>query len=106
MQILATDGQTRFGYIAVAASEYCVYGLFSGRPRAGSTLSVGRRPAHPSEQLVTRSEADGLGAHCPRESQEMERKQQAPGNHCPPPPSPTRNPTSNRVHQAGSSNSA
>lgn len=40
MQIFATDGQTRFGYVNVAASKCCVYGLFSGRTRAGSPGKV------------------------------------------------------------------
>lgn len=40
MQIFATDGQTRFSYVNVAASDCCVCGLYSGRTRAGSPGKV------------------------------------------------------------------
>ncbi len=33
MDVLVTDGATQFGYIDVAASSCCIYGLFSGRTR-------------------------------------------------------------------------
>jgi len=44
MDVFVQDGQTRFGYLAVASSRCCIYGLFSGRTRsdllARKTLST------------------------------------------------------------------
>ena len=34
MNVITTDGQTRFGYIALAATKDRIYGLFSGRTRS------------------------------------------------------------------------